>query len=64
MPRKPKTDVDLVRRIVSRRTHGAAFNPPIEGYTAMMARIRGEVQRDLETMPRQEFLDKYRIWLS
>lgn len=62
MPRK-RTPVQQVRTIVSRRTHGAAFNPPPEGYEALMKRVLDEVEANQSTMTPDEFQEKYKEYL-
>lgn len=54
---------DLVNLVVMRRTKGAAFNPPPEGYAAYIARVRAEVQADHTTLSLEAFKTKYAIWL-
>jgi hypothetical protein len=54
----------LIELIVARKTKGAAFNPPPEGYQAMRDRIKEHVTRDLTSMAFEEFVDTYKAWLS
>jgi hypothetical protein len=49
--------------VVARRTHGAAFNPPPEGYEALMQATRDEVNVDFRELRLADFIQKYDMYL-
>jgi hypothetical protein len=58
-----KKNIDLVRQVLLRRTKGAAFNPPPEGYEKYLAKTRAQIQSDFDSLTLKAFKERYKLYL-